>query len=394
MIGYDEAQSLLAHAVRPLGTEEVRLVRAHGRVLAQPVYAAVASPRRDVSAMDGYALRDVDAHVGASLRVIAQSTAGGAVPRAIGVGETVRIFTGAPMPQGADRVIMQECCETSGADMTITDNYGPGWHVRKAGSDFAIGDRLLSPGRMLDPQAIVALAAADAASVMVYRPAELAIIATGDELVEPGTARDAELVIPDSVSFGVAALARQYSARIAGRFAGADDLKVLRRLADIALAAADVVVVVGGASVGERDFSTAMFAECGLDPLFSKVAIKPGKPVWMGRARERWVLGLPGNPTSAMVTARLFLAPLLAGLAGRHPREALEWHAMPLSAALPPADGRTSFVRMRREGDCLLPIGNTDSSAQAALAEASWLVRRDAGAPACPQGSVVEALRF
>lgn len=394
MIGYDKAQSLLAAAICPLGQEEVPLAEAHGRVLAEPVHAAVASPRRDVSAMDGYALRDADAHIGARFRVMGQSFAGGCPPPATGAGEAVRIFTGAPVPKGADRAVMQENCTAESGGMTITGEYGPGWHVRKAGSDFAEGDRLLSAGRVLDPRAIVALAAADRASTMVYRPPQVTIVATGDELVQPGAARDDPRAIPESVSFGVAALAIQHGARIVGRFAGADDLTELRRLADVALTAADVVIVTGGASVGERDFAKAMFAGDGLDLVFSKVAIKPGKPVWMGRARGRWIVGLPGNPTSAMVTARLFLAPLLVGLGGRRPEEALEWRKMPLAAAVPEAGARTSFIRMRREEGRLVPVANTDSSAQAALVEAGWLGRRDANAPALAPGDTIEALRF
>lgn len=394
MIGFDEAQSLMAAAVSPLEAERVLLAEAHGRVLAEPVHAGIRAPRRDVSAMDGYALRDADAARGASFRVIGESFAGGPLPPSVGAGAAVRIFTGAAMPEGADRVVIQENCATDGETMTIAGPFGPGWHVRKAGSDFAEGDLLLPAGRRLDPQAMVALAGADRGSVLVRRAPCLALIATGDELAPPGTARANPLAIPDSVSFGVAALAAEHGARIVARHAGPDDVSGLARIAQAALDQADLVVVTGGASVGARDHAREMFAGCGLDLRFSRLAIKPGKPVWLGRAQGRWVLGLPGNPTSAMVTARLFLAPLLAAMQGRDPQEVLDWEQATIAASLPAPGTRTTFVRARRVAEAMVPLGNQDSGAQAALGEARWLLRCDAGGPPLAKGSTVAALRF
>ena len=399
MITFDQALALLTDAVQPLPAETVALIDADGRVLAEPVHAALDAPRRAVSAMDGYALRDADAAIGARLRVIGHSFAGGELPPPLGTGECVRIFTGAALPAGADRVIMQENC-TADADgdvdamMTIAREYGPGWHVRAAGSDFRAGDLLLNAGRRLDPGAIVTLAGADRDSALVHRAPRVALIATGDELAPPGTARAHPLTIPESVSFGVAALARQHGARIAARLTGGDDLATLQGLAAQALEQADAVVVTGGASVGERDFAKPMFAAHDLDLLFPKVAIKPGKPVWLGRAGKRWVLGLPGNPTSAMVTARLFLVPLLAALQGRAPRELLDWEARPLSAPLPATGDRETFWRARGQADGLEPVRNQDSGAQATLAAAQWLIRRAPGDPALPAGQPVHALRI
>lgn len=375
MIGFDAALALLEANVRPLSAEPVPLAEAHGRVLAEDVRAALPSPRSAVSAMDGYALRNADAAVGARLRIVGESFAGGTPPPGIAPGECVRIFTGAPMPKGADRVVMQENCVGDGKAMTITAEFGPGWHVRPAASDFAAGDLLLRAGTRLGPGAIVALAGADRAEAMVHKRPRLAIIATGDELAPPGTARDHPDRIPESVSFGVAALAEQYGANIVARLSGADDLGTLRQLADKALAQANVVVVTGGASVGERDFAQAMFAEQDLELLFAKVVIKPGKPVWIGRAQGRWIVGLPGNPTSALVTARLFLAPLLALLQGRALAEVQTWLPLPLGDGFPDSGDRTTFVRARLSGGMLVPVGNQDSGAQAPLAAAGWLVR-------------------
>lgn len=394
MIAFDEAQARLAGAVRPIGVEAVPLAQAHGRVLAEPVHAAIASPRCPVSAMDGYAVRDTDAASGARFRVVGHSFAGGPPPPPVGSGEAVRIFTGAAMPAGADRVVMQEDCTAEADMMTLAAEPSPRRHVRETGSDFPAGALLLDAGRLLDPKALVALAGADRAMAAVYRKPRVAIIATGDELAPPGTARTDPRAIPESVSFGVAAMVAECGAEMMSRFTGRDSLEELRRIAEKALAATDVVIVTGGASVGERDYAKAMFAGQDLKLTFPSVAIRPGKPVWLGRARGRWVLGLPGNPTSAMITARLFLAPLLAALQGRSPATLLEWEGMPLAPGLPGAAGRTVFVRARRQGDALMPTDNQDSSSQAALSACEWLIRRDPGDQPIAAGSMVQALRF
>lgn len=394
MIGFDEALALLTASVRCLGTEQVLLANACGRVLAEPVRAAISSPRCAVSAMDGYALRNTDAMSGASFRVVGASYAGGELPPAVGTGECVRIFTGAALPQGTDRVVMQENCIASGGEMKIAGPFGPGWHVRDAASDFAEGELLLQPGSLLTPRAIVTLAGADQPAALVYNKPRVVIIATGDELVPPGTARTTPRSIPESVSFGVAALAEQFGATIDARLWGSDDLLSLQRLAGRALAIADVVIVIGGASVGERDHAKAMFAEHGLELLFLNVAIKPGKPVWIGRSQRCWVVGLPGNPVSAMVTARLFLAPLLGLLEGRRVGDVLSWLSLPLAGPIPEPGNRTSFVRASMAEFGLVPLDQQDSAAQAVLAAANWLVRSDPGDAQLPASGTVRALRF
>jgi len=394
MIAFDEAQARLARAVRPIGVETVPLVEAHGRVLAEPVHAGLASPRCPVSAMDGYAVRDADAALGARFRVIGHSFAGGAPPPPIARGEAVRIFTGAAVPAGADRVVMQEDCTAEADAMTLAAEPGPRRHIRETGRDFPAGALLLDVGQLLDPKAIITLAGADRATAAVYRKPRAAIIATGDELAAPGTARANPLAIPESVSFGVAAMVAEAGAEVLSRFTGRDDLGALQRIAEQALAATDIVIVTGGASVGERDYAKAMFAGQGLKLTFPKVAMRPGKPVWLGRARGRWVLGLPGNPTSAMITARLFLAPLLAALQGRSPATVLTWERLPLAADLPGAVGRTAFVRARRHDGALVPLDNQESGAQATLPASEWLIRCDPADAPMPAGSMAPALRF
>ena len=395
MISFDEAVELLRPVAHPLGSEMVRIADAPGRVLARPVIAQIDSPRCDVSAMDGYAVRDADlAALPASLKVIGESFAGAGWNGAVGPGTCARIFTGAPMPSGADRVVIQENVRREG-DLAIIDQHpGSAAHVRRRSSDFASGDELLPAGRLVDPRAIVAAAAADVSELEVHRRPRVSILGTGDELAEPGTARERADAIPESVSFGVAALAGQWGADCIGRRRLADDLPAMQRAAKAALERSDVVVVTGGASVGEKDFAKTMFEPLGLELVFSKVSIKPGKPVWLGRIGEKLVAGLPGNPTSALVTARLFLAPLLAGLTGRPIDRALAWRSVPLATALKGCGPRETFHRARSIEGAAEILSFQDSSAQKALAEADLLVRQRAGMPGLDAGSPVDVLDF
>lgn len=394
MISFDEAVELVRSIARPLGSEKVDIAQAAGRVLAAPVIAAIDSPRSNVSAMDGYAIREADLEAGTPLRVIGESFAGAGWDGDIAAGTCARIFTGAPVPRGADRVIMQENIRREGELALIETRPGAARHIRKRGSDFGAGAELLSAGRLLDPRAIVAAAAADVALLDVVRKPRLAILSTGDELAEPGQARSRADAIPESVSFGVAALAEQWGAAHCGTTRLRDDLEVMKSAAASALDGSDIVVVTGGASVGEKDFAKAMFEPFGLELIFSKIAIKPGKPVWLGRAGKTLVVGLPGNPTSAMVTGRLVLAPLLAGIAGRSIDEALRWRTAPLLSDLGECGARETFHRAQSEKGGVRILAFQDSSAQKALAAANVLVRQRAGEPAKATGETVEGVDF
>ena len=395
MIAFDEAVELVRSVAQPIGTEVVPIAEAPGRVLANPVIAQVDSPRSDVSAMDGYAVREEDlTHFPLTLDVVGESFAGAAWGDAVAPGTCARIFTGAALPAGASRVIMQENVRRQGDAAIIDARPGEARHVRKRGSDFAAGDQLLPEGRLVDARAIVAVAAADCESVEVFRRPRVHILSTGDELAEPGSARSRADAIPESVSFGVAALAGEAGAEVTARMRLRDDLAAMESAAAEALDKADVVVVTGGASVGERDFAKAMFEPLGLELVFSKVAIKPGKPVWLGRARGKLVIGLPGNPTSALVTGRLLLAPLLAGLGAQAIETGLRWHKMPLASPMPECGARETFHRARSVNGAADILSFQDSSAQKALAEADLLVRQRANSPASPAGADVEVLEF
>jgi molybdopterin molybdotransferase len=390
MISFDEAVRRVTEVARPIGREPVPLAQAAGRVLAAPVIAMLDSPPADSSAMDGYAVRDAD--LPAALRIIGESFAGGGFDGALKPGTCVRIFTGAPVPTGADRVVVQEVAVRDGEVVRIADLPGPARYIRPRGSDFRTGDRLIEAGRRLDPRALVTAAGADLAEVEAWRRPAVRVLATGDELAPPGQARGRPGAIPDSISLGIEALAELWGGLSLGSHRLGDDLPAMEQAAGGALEQADLVVVTGGASVGEKDFAKKMFAPHGLDLIFSKVAMKPGKPVWLGRAGSTLILGLPGNPTSALVTARLLLAPLVAGLAGR--AGALVWRSLALGAPLPACGERETFHRARLTEQGAEPLANQDSGAQKALAEADLLLRSRAHDPPRPAGSEIEALDF
>ncbi|HEX5379549.1 MAG TPA: molybdopterin molybdotransferase MoeA [Phenylobacterium sp.] len=396
MIGFEEACRLVFGLARPLGVEMVTLERAAGRTCSAPVVAGHSAPAVATSAMDGYAVCEADLAAEARLLEVIgdvfagqQGFAGEMAP-----GRCVRIFTGAPLPRGADRVVMQEIVCREGARIRLAEPPGKNRHVRGVGSDFAQGDQLIARGATLTPQAVVTAAAADLAAVEVYRRPQVAILTTGDELAEPGSASTIPGAIPESVSFGVAALAQQWGADVVERRRVRDDLDALQAAARTALAGADLVVTTGGASVGEKDFARAMFEPFGLEIIFAKVAIRPGKPVWLGRAGDKLILGLPGNPSAAMVTARLFLAPLLAGLGGRDPASAWRWRPVPLARALETCGERECFHRAQGRVGGVLPVDNQDSSSQKTLAAADLLIRRRPGARALSAGELVEVLDF
>jgi molybdopterin molybdotransferase len=395
MISFDEAVELVRSAATPPGSEAIPIAKAAGRVLARPVIAQIDSPRSDVSAMDGYAVRDADlARLPARLELIGESFAGAGWSGSVAAGTCARIFTGAPVPEAADRVVIQENVERDGNLAVIGEAPGKARHIRARGSDFSRGEELLAAGRLLDPRALVAAAGADVGELEVVRKPRVHILSTGDELAEPGLARERADAIPESVSLGIAALVALWGAECVGRTRLRDELAAMEHAARDAVEDADLVVVTGGASVGERDFAKTMFKPLGLELVFSKVSIKPGKPVWLGRANGRLVMGLPGNPTSALVTARLLLAPLLAGLTGRPIDDALAWRTVPLASALAPCGGRETFHRARSVKDAAEILAFQDSSAQKTLAAADLLVRQRGGSPGVEAGMPVELLDF
>ena len=251
--------------------------------------------------------------------------------------------------------------------MVEVREYGTGRHIRPAGQDFEEGAELLAAGSRLTARALVAAAGADMAVVSAVRRPRVAILGTGDELVHPGEARQRPGTIPESISPAVAAMIVEAGGEVVQRVHLPDEVAVLTDWAREALVEADLVVVTGGASVGERDYAKDMFGGK-LDLLFSKVAIKPGKPVWLGRHGSSLVLGLPGNPTSALVTARLFMVPLVSGMTGRSPSSVLNWQEGVAGAPFPANGNRETLERAQWVDDRLVRLKSQDSSSQTMLA--------------------------
>lgn len=381
MIPVDEALDLLLGGIERLDVETVPLVSAGHRVLAGPIVAGRTHPPFDASAMDGYAVRATDVEaVPARLAVIGESAAGRRFSGTVGAGDAVRIFTGAPVPQGADTILIQENAEREGDVITATETVAVGRHIRRAGLDFHEGDVLLEAGRRVDPQALALIAAADATSVTVVRRPRVAIIATGDELVQLGAPRTDDQIIASN-SFGVAQMVRDAGGEAIDLGIVRDDEAAIAAALDSAVAKhSDVIVTLGGASVGDHDLTAKAFVANGVDLAFWKIAMRPGKPLMAGRLGAISVLGLPGNPVSSMVCAELFLRPLLAVLQGQPQRPRL-FRAV-LDGNLGANDRRQDYVRaiVRLEDDGELvatPLDVQDSSMLGMLARANCLIVRE-----------------
>lgn len=393
MISVGEARSaLLAHA-RPLGTEQAPLASALRRTLRETITAPRPQPPFDASAMDGYAVRSIDTP--GLLRVIGEAGAGRALSRPIGPGECARIFTGAPTPEGADAILIQEEAERDG-DVVRAPRVMQGRHIRGTGSDFERGAVLLEPGRVLDGPALALAAAAGRAEVRVARRPCVAILSGGNEIVAPGATPRPHQIF-DSVSFGVAGFARTWGAetRLAHPFT--DDAAMIARRVEEALADADLAVIIGGASVGDHDHARRALQAIGAELLFEKAALRPGKPVWCARREGQLVLGLPGNPASAFVCARLFLRPLLDALLGRDPALSLLPQRVRLSSALPANGAHEAYLRAEVSADASGQLwaqcaGSQDSSFLSVFASTNALLIRPPSAHPGGVGDLADAL--
>jgi molybdopterin molybdotransferase len=388
MIPVVEATKRLLALVRPLPAETVPLALAAGRVLAEDAVAARAQPPFDASAMDGYAVRGAEAVPGARFRVIGEAHAGRAFPGRIGPGEAVRIFTGAPVPDGADCVVIQEDVEREGEVITVKPTLGEGPNIRPRGSDFAEGTRMAAP-RRLRPADLALLAAMNVPAVRTARRPEVALIATGDELVLPGQVPGPDQIVASNV-FGLRAMAEAEGARVRMPPIARDEPSALRAV--LALAeGADVIVTVGGASVGERDLVAEVAREAGLELSFHRVAMRPGKPLMSGRLGEALLIGLPGNPVSAMVCGELFLRPVLRAIQGLPeplPRRLTATLAAPIAANGP----REHYMRARVANGVITAFERQDSALLSVLAEANALLVRPVSDPPRAAGETVEYL--
>jgi molybdopterin molybdotransferase len=386
----EEALARLLDGAVPLEAETVAIGDAAGRVLAEPVKALRTQPPFDGSAMDGYAVRAADvAALPATLSVIGEAPAGRSFAGLVGPGEAVRIFTGAPMPHGADAVLIQENVRVlDGGRIEAFDGTAPGKHIRRAGLDFREGETLLEQGRMLDAAALSLAAAANHPTLGVVRRPLVAVIATGDELLPPGSKPRLDQIIASN-NLGVAALARDSGAEVLDLGIAPDDRAAIAgKVRQAAEAKADLVVTIGGASVGDHDLVRAVLEDEGMALDFWKIAMRPGKPLMFGRLAGMRVLGLPGNPVSSLVCSHLFLVPLVERLAGRPQADRLRQAR--LGADMAENDSRQDYVRARLEateaGLVATPFARQDSSMLRTLADAGGVIVRRPLAPAAKTG--------
>jgi molybdopterin molybdotransferase len=394
-----EALSAVLAGAEPLPEEMVALDAAHHRVLGRDVAALRTQPPQTMSAMDGYAVRSADASVvAARLKVIGEVAAGRPFEKTVGKGEAVRIFTGGVVPEGADAIIIQEDTVVEGGGITITEAAIAGRHMRPAGVDFRKGDILLARGTRLTDRDLSLAAGMNYAELPVRRRPKVAILATGDELVMPGSNPGPGQIVYSN-GYALRALARQEGAETIDLGIAEDSVEAttlgIRRARD---SGADIFITTGGASVGDHDLVKQSLEAEGVAMAFWRIAMRPGKPMMHGRLGALRVIGLPGNPVSAYVCGFLFLVPLIRALSGstdiRHTHETAL-----LGRDVAANDMREDYLRarldVRKDGELVAtPVDHQDSSLLANLAVARALVIRPPFAPAARAGSPCDILRL
>jgi molybdopterin molybdotransferase len=372
---------VIASVAGPLGEERVALAEAFGRTLARDVVSRRVQPPFVNSAMDGYALIAADAaRAPTRLTVVGEAAAGRPLARRLERGEAARIFTGAPLPEGADAVAMQEVAERDGATVTLSAPVKSGDHVRRRGLDFDEGELLLPAGRSLTAR-------------------DVAILSSGDELAAPGAARGPAQIVASNALAVAGVVAAAGGEPIDLGVAPDDPAAIAERLAEARRLGADALTTIGGASVGDHDLIRRALADAGMTLDFWRIAMRPGKPLIHGRLGAMCVLGLPGNPTSTLVCAALFLRPLVRALLGDPDAGADPSEPARLGAALPANSERKDFLRATlAEGadgaTVATPIAEQDSSLAKALARADALLVREPGAPSAAAGAPCRILRF
>ena len=394
LLPVEEARARILASLTPTAAETIALPEAAGRVLARPVLARLTQPPADVSAMDGYALRAADGVLGARLAVIGAAPAGHPFTGSVGPGQAVRIFTGGFLPEGADAILLQEDAEAADGAVLVKEGVTPGRWVRKRGLDFAEGETLLAQGRRLTARDIGLAAASNNPWLAVHRRPRIGILATGDEIALPGDPIPPGGIV-SSNAHALAALIRAGGGEPIVLPIAPDDASAI---ADIAATtqAYDMLVTTGGASVGDHDLIQQALGGEGFELGFWKIAMRPGKPLIWGRLGRVPVLGLPGNPVSALVCAIIFLLPALARLSGL-PGAPTPSRRVICAAPLAENDRRADFLRASLETDAeghitVRPFPVQDSSMLATLARADALVLRAPFAPALPAGAEVEAI--
>ena len=397
MITVDEALARCFALVATLAPEPVPLRQAAGRVLLQPVAARLTQPPFDASAMDGYALGRV-AGPGDRFAVIGEAGAGHGFAGALAPDQATRIFTGAPLPSGAKTIAIQEDVTADGPHITVNTATRPGDNIRKRGQDFALGDALSAP-RRLRANDLALLAAMNIPDVSVARRPVVAIIATGDELVMPGEDPGPDQIVASNL-FALEAMARAEGAEVRLLPIARDNEDALRQVFALA-EGADLIVTIGGASVGDHDLVGKVAADMGLERAFWKIAMRPGKPLMAGRLGKAVMLGLPGNPVSAIVCGHLFLLPMLRAMQGLPATPAPTARAV-LAEDVGPAGPRVHYMRAKlvptnrlapNEGlPMIAPFPSQDSALLRILTEADALLVRPSGDGPRRAGEMVDYL--
>jgi molybdopterin molybdotransferase len=394
MIPVEEARARILAALEPLAPETVALSQAHGRALAEDLVARVTQPPSAVSAMDGYAARAADvARVPVVLRRVGEAPAGGAYEGTVGPGECVRIFTGGPVPAGADAIVLQENTTVDGERITVTETAAAGKHIRVTGLDFKQGEIALRAGRALTARDVGLAAAINRPWVKVRRRPRVAVLANGDEVVMPGDPIGANQIV-SSNALALMGLIEAWGGVAVNLGIAPDTAEGLQQMAAGARGA-DVLVTTGGASVGDRDLVRHALGAKGLEIDFWQIAMRPGKPLMFGKLGDTPMLGLPGNPVSSFVCALLFLRPALLKLQGL-PTE-IAFAEAQLGRDLKANDHRADFLRASLARDdsgtpVATPFPVQDSSMMSLLARADCLVYRAPNAAAARAGEVVPTL--
>ena len=388
MISVEDALKQLFDLVAPMGVEHVPLRRAAGRVLALDVTATRTQPPFAASSMDGYALRRTEVEPDAMFKVIGKAAAGHRFEGIVKAGQAVRIFTGAPVPEGADFVVIQEDTTRRGDLLMLGHDIADKTNIRPAGGDFKAGDVMAAP-RVLRPADIALLASMNVATVPVHIKPRVAIIATGDELVQPGETPGPDQIIASN-TYGLAAQLEQVGAICRLIPIARDTVPSLTQAFRMAQGA-DLIISIGGASVGDHDLVASVAAEMGMEQSFYKVAMRPGKPLMAGRLRDIPMIGLPGNPVSAMVCGIVFVAPVLRKMLGL-PAEPAPRSARPLACDLPAGGPRAHYMRAMLVDGAVQPESNQDSSLLGVLAQADVLMVRPPDDNARKQGQMIDCI--